>query len=341
MANPHSSVQVTDEELRAFHAIDRSLFTALIFPLGRDVDQSIHIMALWLWLERQTLGDSLVRPLLSLPLRLVDSICDETVLCFKAMELDDSLCGPLFGYFGVDIPLLQSMLRKDISLRFFHENRDIVLRGVGRIVNVVCARAFVDIVEYRRNASTLFYPGAISDNNIGVNPVVVRDANVVPPMLGPVAAEHVSGSRDHTPVVDDSNAYGFEASQRFMLPEQIEEFERSFVNMKGSEEEEDDVPVYERTIFLTFSKGYPISHHEVHDFFNGLFGDVIEAIQMQEVGEGEQALYAKLVVCNASMIQVILDGQSKVKFSINGKHAWARKYVRKNTPSPPRSPPCN
>ena len=60
---------------------------------------------------------------------------------------------------------------------------------------------------------------------------------------------------------------------------------------------------------------------------------------MQEVGDDEQPLYARLVVLDLSAMVAVLSGQSKAKFSINGKHVWARKYVRKNNSiSRPASP---
>ncbi|KAJ8428978.1 hypothetical protein Cgig2_009786 [Carnegiea gigantea] len=99
------------------------------------------------------------------------------------------------------------------------------------------------------------------------------------------------------------------------------------------------VPSSERTIFLTFSKGYPISESELREFLTRSFGNIIEALYMQEVGDDEQPLYARLVVADLSAMVAVLSGQSKAKFSINGKHVWARKYVRKNNPnSPPPSP---
>jgi hypothetical protein len=61
---------------------------------------------------------------------------------------------------------------------------------------------------------------------------------------------------------------------------------------------------------------------------------------MQEVSAEEQPLYARLVVTSAAVIHSVLQGQSKAKFTINGKHVWARKYVRKNlkSSSPSKSP---
>ncbi|GFY84585.1 hypothetical protein Acr_03g0013590 [Actinidia rufa] len=113
----------------------------------------------------------------------------------------------------------------------------------------------------------------------------------------------------------------------------------------GGGEGEREVPHDDRTIFLTFSKGYPISESEVGEFFTRKFGDVFESIHMQEVViPGEQPLYALLVARSASVIPVVLGGHTKARFSINGKHVWARKYVRKNPraaspPPAPTSPP--
>ena len=56
---------------------------------------------------------------------------------------------------------------------------------------------------------------------------------------------------------------------------------------------------------------------------------------MQEVEPEEQVLYARLVACSASIIDMIVERGSKSKYSINGKHVWARKYVKKNPKSPP------
>ncbi|KAG7998664.1 hypothetical protein I3843_01G269200 [Carya illinoinensis] len=63
-------------------------------------------------------------------------------------------------------------------------------------------------------------------------------------------------------------------------------------------EREKEVPAADRSIFLTFSKGHPLSENEIRGyFFTRKFGDFIEAIHMQEVLPVlEQPLYARLVV---------------------------------------------
>ncbi|GKE78081.1 hypothetical protein Tco_1544201, partial [Tanacetum coccineum] len=98
---------------------------------------------------------------------------------------------------------------------------------------------------------------------------------------------------------------------------------------------QEEVPPENRTIFLTFSKGYPITEFEVRDYFTRLFGDFIESIYMQPVEGDNQPLFARIVAKSPCMVRAVVDrdgGVGKSKYYINGKHVWARKYV-KRTPS--------
>ncbi|KAH7851770.1 hypothetical protein Vadar_016327 [Vaccinium darrowii] len=94
----------------------------------------------------------------------------------------------------------------------------------------------------------------------------------------------------------------------------------------------------DRTMFVTFSKGYPVWEWEIREFFTQLFGDCIESLHMQDVQPGEQSLFSKIVFYSPGAIDMILSGQPKVKFTINGKHIWMRKFVPK-TRSPGMAPP--
>ncbi|KAI3783343.1 hypothetical protein L1987_42422 [Smallanthus sonchifolius] len=91
------------------------------------------------------------------------------------------------------------------------------------------------------------------------------------------------------------------------------------------------VPPDDRTIFLTFSKGYPISEDEIIQYFTSMFGDFIQSLHMQPVDEQEtQSLFARVVVRNPSFVRAVIerDGpHGKSKYIINGKHVWARKFV--------------
>ncbi|KAL3579272.1 hypothetical protein D5086_020776 [Populus alba] len=44
---------VSPEEFKIFHTIDRTLYTRLVVNLNRDPADSMQVMALWIWLERE------------------------------------------------------------------------------------------------------------------------------------------------------------------------------------------------------------------------------------------------------------------------------------------------
>lgn len=70
-----------------------------------------------------------------------------------------------------------------------------------------------------------------------------------------------------------------------------------------------------------------------------IYGDFIEAIYMQEAAEGEQPLYARMIARSGSGIAAIARVDTRTKYVINGKHVWARKFVRKNRANATNSPP--
>ncbi|XP_055824393.1 uncharacterized protein LOC129892890 [Solanum dulcamara] len=111
----------------------------------------------------------------------------------------------------------------------------------------------------------------------------------------------------------------------------LAEMFKNNLNIFDVVKEENEVAPDDRTVFLTFSKGYPISESEVKDFFTRKFGEDVEAVYMQEVPEEEQALYARLVTRSPALLEAIVDG-GKAKYNINGKHVWARKYIKKQNP---------
>lgn len=96
----------------------------------------------------------------------------------------------------------------------------------------------------------------------------------------------------------------------------------------------ESVPSDNRTVFITFSKGYPVQEWELRDFFTRNYGDCVESIYMQNVEPEEQSLFAKIVFRSFSIIGQILDATGRAKFSINGKHAWVRKFIPKRARVP-------
>ncbi|KAL5768520.1 hypothetical protein ACOSP7_015065 [Xanthoceras sorbifolium] len=277
---PPSFFFVSNEEFKAFHTIDRELYTLLVITLMRDPVEAIQIMALWLWLER-TGFKYVVKKILSLPTMLINELADEAITCLNCIN-NDHFAGLSDAN---DIPLMQCLMEKEISLRFVHDYRLSATQGVARIVNEVCIRALTDIMQLaiQRNAAQ-----SLADNQ------KMMAHSFQPPL------------------------YHLGVPQQMVQP-QIQE--------------NAEVPPDARTMFLTFSKGYPVLEREVREFFRRGYGDCIESLHMQEVQPNEQSLFARIIFCSASTIDVILNGVAKAKFTINGKHVWARKFVPKRPKS--------
>ncbi|KAI3776738.1 hypothetical protein L1987_46527 [Smallanthus sonchifolius] len=78
-----------------------------------------------------------------------------------------------------------------------------------------------------------------------------------------------------------------------------------------------------------------LSYDISKEYFTRMFGDFIETIFMQPVEPENQPLFARIVARTPSMVSAVVDrdgADGKSKYYINGKHVWARKYV-KRTPS--------
>ncbi|KAL3838354.1 hypothetical protein ACJIZ3_022945 [Penstemon smallii] len=267
------------QKFNHFHSIDRQLFTRLIHNLGRDPTESMQVMALWMWLEKQNINMhmSLIKRLLRLPSNLLNGVADEGVMCLKCAEEDrypfaDGNPNP------IEMSLFPNLkITEGVGLHFYQGDRIDALREVTQIFNTICARAFSDILKSARRQ--------------------MLTRNELEEMLSQID---------------------------LIISEQITNANAAYV--LGREEEK--VSADDRTIFLTFSKGYPISEDEVREFFTRRFGDFIEELIMQEVEEDEQVLYARMVIRSSWAIEWIV-GMNKAKYSINGKHVWARKYVKK------------
>nr|DAD29293.1 TPA_asm: hypothetical protein HUJ06_030761 [Nelumbo nucifera] len=132
---------VTIEELRSFHSIDRELYSRLVIKLRRDISTSMQVIALWMWLE--DVGyPNIIHKMLSLPDSLVKALADEALICLNCITSDSSPPPPTNNC----IPCTLGLMKQDISLQFFHDNRLSAIRGITKKLNNVCLRTFADIV---------------------------------------------------------------------------------------------------------------------------------------------------------------------------------------------------
>uniref|UniRef100_A0A0D3HGL6 RRM domain-containing protein n=1 Tax=Oryza barthii TaxID=65489 RepID=A0A0D3HGL6_9ORYZ len=88
-----------------------------------------------------------------------------------------------------------------------------------------------------------------------------------------------------------------------------------------------------RSLFITFSRGYPIRQDDIINFFNSLYGPCVESVMVEKAAAGQLPVYGRVVLRCPSMIPVVLDGQQTAKYMIKGRHLWARIYVPSSKPN--------
>ncbi|KAK2392153.1 hypothetical protein QL285_065542 [Trifolium repens] len=284
---------ISTEELYLFHRMDRKIFSILVIQLARNPCQSLLVMALWLWLENFGYP-SLISKLVGISLNTINDVAQEAESCLMCLELANF---PIPNNGG--LLLTTTILGVEISLQLFKLRRYSIIYGVKNVLNETCARIFDDIllrVLGTTHVSRLIPPYPYYRPMINIPKFPHRLFGKFPPT-------------------------NFEEFDRDLFGQRIWENRISFDYL----EDED------KTLFLTFSKGFPVTREEVRYFFKIKYGvNCIKGIRMGRRNSNGQVLHATMVVNNLETLDIILNGRRVAKFSFNRKHIWARKYERRD-----------
>lgn len=288
---------LTEREIHMFHKADREVFCCLLLKLGLDPAQCLIVMALWLWLEN--VGYPNVIPqLVGLSNRMLNAMVNEARACLKCLEEETSHIPK-----GGGLPLTTTLIDKEISLHLFHLRRFTAIAGIKSLLNNVCVRIFADILY-----NVLMGPGGPSPGQ-GQGPGLA-----VPgfphPLFGNVTVQ-LPNCQERESCSCGGNGGGVSWRRR------------------PSDDATDD----DKTMFLTFSRGFPVTEEEVVKLFTTTLGEAsVKAIYMGDAETvNEQPLFATMVVDTVAKVDDILLGKRIAKFKINGKHIWARKYENRMT----------
>ncbi|KAF5734401.1 hypothetical protein HS088_TW16G00850 [Tripterygium wilfordii] len=101
----------------------------------------------------------------------------------------------------------------------------------------------------------------------------------------------------------------------------------SNLNPNAPEFNPGQTPEDSRTMFLTFSKGHPLSRQEIVQFFTSNWGGVVQDVVIEQSRTGRDPQFGRIVFKSSLVIPLVLNGQTKAKFLVNGKHLWVRIYV--------------
>ncbi|KAJ4952473.1 hypothetical protein NE237_029305 [Protea cynaroides] len=294
-------IQITLKEKQLFHSIDRELYWRLVVNLNWAIPQARQVIALWLWFEEIGFHNIVVK-MLSLSNTVLRYVIDEAMVCIHCVKTGNIPPPPL-----CDIPLTMNLLGKNIALEFFRDYKKIALEGMIRNMQNIYYNVFEDIEQKS-------LPHALQATSNVTNVGVTAAAT---PMMWP----YVEGGGGSGMVVDGREPERKKAPMSFRQA-------RLNVNARPWNER---VAANERTMFLTFSRGHPLSEEEVIGFLTGLYGDCIETLSMQRVtSPHEEPLYAHVIFKRASTVTLLLDGMGKAKFYYNGKHIWARRWEKRD-----------
>lgn len=294
----------TVEQLYAFHAKDREIFSRLILKFSRLPSESLLVMATWFWLEDFWYGN-IISAAFALPDPVVEALVDEAVSCFKCVDSVDPPCS------FKKIPLTAKLMKKDISLSSIYKHRYTAIVGIKNFLTTICSRIFSDILQ-----QVLPYPSSYLVNKLPHHPLII-----------PGFPHPTFGSINVMPDFDVGDNI-ISSNNLFIFPNGIWRW-----NATCNATEND------RTMFITFSRGFPVSHAEVKELFTKHFGETcvlgvympennnVSSPNTDEYCNGQQQkLFARLVLDSVTTVDRILEGQKLNKFRINGKHIWARKY---------------
>ncbi|XP_076909602.1 uncharacterized protein LOC143566937 [Bidens hawaiensis] len=314
MANPFAStkqpslfpvtfpnLKISKEEYRLFYNYERALFKILL-GLQHEVVDAKLVIGFLLWLERggytsYPLGKTFIN---YLSLDAINEVADEALICIKFLQKKAS-----------------NLMFREAAIAITYQSF-----SVYSIAHDVSAKAFDDILE--QFISPIRTPAMFPhrDSSFAPSNGVVKQDSIF------MQARQMAHQYQHQQMVARVPPVTEFRQSTFLGQNQA--CTGSQINTRLLEQDPDEVvPPDDRTIFLTFSKGYPISADDVTQYFCGLFGDCIQSIHMQPVVPGSQPLFARMVVRDLSSVRAMIgsgpDGKSR--YVINGKHVWARKFV--------------
>ncbi|KAE8821878.1 hypothetical protein D1007_00071 [Hordeum vulgare] len=297
-------------EMAIFYAQERSFFHRLVRDLGQEREHMRWVIALWLWLEADG-HDKFMRRASALPGPVVLRFVDEALACLAR------LAGRELAGAGTLLPCTNALLNRPIDdVTYFEEHRDKIMPGVKLLYKTVCRVVLDDTCAsddaiFLPRSSTASVPRAIgSPAFAGPTPVPETPTTPTTPRFADLNAIM-------TPRFSQLNAMAPPWSPVRVAQQHHQQHQMII----------DPLPEEFRSLFITFSRGYPIDKDDIKEFFNSLHGPCVEDVMVERAPAGQLPVYGRVVLQSPDMIPVLLGGEPTAKYIIKGRHLWARVYV--------------
>ncbi|KAL5199106.1 hypothetical protein ABZP36_002618 [Zizania latifolia] len=299
------------------YMILRDVFHRLVFCLQLDASLSMEMIAFWLWLEGSGHTDFLKR------IGFLDDDCFQAIASaaksfVETLNLDRCDLG--------DRSAPRSPFQRE------------VIEGISFYLNNICYKALSEDLRGRQEMDGFQHQicqAYEADSNDPVDLSTKDLLSKIRCLYANTQEHHEEGPsyrsiqypRKH--IVQDKKVARDEYAPASYLASFMDTLSlRKKHNDAVMQKPYNDVPEDERTLFVTFSNGYPLSKDELYDFFMRHYGDV-EDITIEEPPEPRPPLFAQVVFSSQLTLLRVLGGNKRVKFMTRGRHVWARQYVPK------------
>ncbi|GJN24915.1 hypothetical protein PR202_gb12693 [Eleusine coracana subsp. coracana] len=294
----------------------RQLLSRLLFSLGIDAPLSMEILAFWLWIERNGHVDFLAR---------IDSFSNNHLR--EIASAGNSFIEALF------LKSSDFSIGRSSQISYFQKE---ALAAITFYLNNVCYKVLEDLQEIAKMKETTY---STSQGHHGNR----RDKEArmsTKDLLAKIRAAYVNTNSEegtssrsmmssNNQILEDGKHTTDENQSTYGLVTLMDTLNiRDRPDHAAQIRQHSSVPSDERTLFVTFSNGYPFTKDELYEFFMRHYGDV-EDIIVEEPMESRPPLYAHVTFFSQATLFHVLDGNKRVKFMMRGKHLWARQFVPK------------
>ncbi|CAK9146209.1 unnamed protein product [Ilex paraguariensis] len=295
----------TVQALIRLHERERNLFLRMR-EMGLGVEVAKKIIAFWLWLESEGLNG----------LMKMISFHDDKVLALVCLEAEVALASIQAD---AAVPST-STVRLPLTLHLAHHNsfpledtfsyRERASSAISHLFNGVCGMIFEDLLRERKGK-------AKEGGGSGLAGIIQKWVKTVGEGTG----------REGTVVRGGAGLLGSRPEYRKKKTELP-----SFVSKLNPFAEEWRPPSEEdRSLYITFSNGFPLTESQIFMFFTMQFGPCLEKVYVHRTGDNRPPQFGRIVLKRSFSPALILHGQEEVRFLILGRSLWCKRFRPKKT----------
>ncbi|XP_020276915.1 uncharacterized protein LOC109851270 [Asparagus officinalis] len=338
--------------IQAFHSRERKLFSRMVIDLCMDPTRSMEIIAFWLWLEEQEQTDIIdhINSLSDSSLQIVALIGRDFVDALRLDTPPDQLAvgfhqnavnGVKYYLNSVCLKAFSDIQRRAEKAANLHRMEMLVRQMSNTYLQSVDPRQIIPSSPHVMDSVAQMRPFCIQPY-IPHGEGTSRGTNARIQPLGILDVERgiQSGYPFNLSMLKQRPLIPYFPQIGYQLPTMTQNINAEMglsspylVRANSQQPPTDNIPMEERTLFVTFSNGYPLTKEELYTFFMRYYGDV-EMVNIQKPKEGKPPQYAYVSFHTLATVLEVLNGADKVKFITNGKHLWARRFI-------PKKNPCN